>query len=270
LTEPERSLVGTCRDWNATAALRYALPVLVLVAWDVAARYRLVNSLFLPAPSEILASLWSMVVSGDLFPNLLATLQRLVLGFLCGSLTGTSLALLMIAFEPVGRALAAIIDGFYAVPKVAFLPIIVIWLGIGETAKVALIATGAFFPVLINVHTGSKEVGLVLMRAATNLGANRRQLLFRVVLPAVLPELFAGLKLGIGIALTLTVYAEMIGVGSGVGFITQNEAQLFHMSRAYGALVVLIVIAFSSQKLLLLIQRWACHWQHARNKTMVE
>ena len=252
-------------DARTAAVLRYVLPAMILIIWDLASRLGWVSSLFLPSPSEILMGIWQMTVSEDLLGNLLDTLNRLTSGFLIGSLAGALVALLMIAFEPIARALNPIVDGFYAVPKAAFLPIIVIWLGIGETAKISLIATGSFFPVLINVHAGSKEIAPVLIRAARNLGANRWQVLFRVVLPAVLPELFAGLKLGIGISLTLTVYAEMIGVGSGIGFITQNEAQLFRMNNAYGGLVVLIAIAFASQKILLLIQNRACRWQQARN-----
>jgi ABC-type nitrate/sulfonate/bicarbonate transport system permease component len=229
-----------------------------------------ISSLFLPSPTEIITSIWQMTVDGDLLINIRDSVARLTGGFLLGALAGGLVALLMIAFEPVARALNPIVDGLYAVPKAAFLPIIIIWLGIGETAKVSLIATGSFFPVLINLHHGAKDVPPVLLRAARNLGASRWQVLFRVVLPAVLPELFAGLKLGVGVSLTLTVYAEMIGVGSGIGFVTQNQAQLFQMADAYGALVVLIVIAFVSQKILLLVQNRACRWQAARNVVQSE
>jgi len=250
--------------------LRYVLPLVVLLAWDVSCRFGLVSSLFLPSPSEIAASIWKLYFDGDLVSNLADTIWRLVIGFLSGSVAGVLVAMLMIGVEPIGRALDPIISGLYAIPKVAFLPIIVIWLGIGEISKLTLIAVGAFFPVLINLHVGARSVPPVLVRAARNLGANEHQLLFRVVLPALSPELFAGLKLGLGVALTLTVYAEMIGVGSGIGYLTQTSAQLFQMGNAYASLVVLILIAFASQKILSLAQAKLCSWQQDGTKAVTE
>ena len=248
---------------------RIGLPLLLLVAWDLASRAGLVSSLFLPSPSIIIESIWSLIRDDALFANLGDTLMRLSAGFAAGSLCGVLLALLMVGFVPFGRALDPIISGLYAVPKVAFLPMLVIWLGIGEVSKVSLIAVGAFFPVLINIHVGARDVPPVLLRAARNLGASERQVLFRVVLPAIMPEMFAGLKLGFGVALTLTVYAEMIGVGSGIGYLTQTSAQLFELGKAYGSLVVLIAIAVGSQALLAFAQAACCRWQHGRH-TIIE
>lgn len=255
---------------TSPAVLRYVLPLVILVAWDLLCRFGLVSSLFLPSPSEIVGGIGRLLTDDDLLSNLADTTWRLTIGFLCGSIAGILMAMLMIGVAPVGRALDPIINGLYGIPKVAFLPIIVIWLGIGEVSKLTLIAVGAFFPVLINLYVGSRTVSPVLLRAARNLGANERQVLFRVVLPALSPELFAGLKLGLGVALTLTVYAEMIGVGSGIGYLTQTSAQLFQMGKAYGSLVVLIIIAFTSQKLLSLAQVKLCSWQQDGTKSVTE
>jgi ABC-type nitrate/sulfonate/bicarbonate transport system permease component len=243
---------------------RYLLPLLVLVVWDAASHLGLVSSLFLPSPSKIVESIWRLIVEDDLLANLAHTLMRLAMGFVLGSVAGVLLALLMVGFTPVGRALDPLVSGLYAIPKVAFLPMLVIWLGIGEVSKVSLIAVGAFFPLLINIYIGAKSVNPVLLRAARNLGASERQVLFRVILPAVLPEMFAGLKLGFGVALTLAVYAEMIGVGSGIGYLTQTSAQLFDMGKAYGSLVILIIIAVGSQMLLAVVQARMCRWQQDR------
>src|SRR5690349_12787408 len=109
---------------------RIALPLLVLVAWDLASRAGVVSSLFLPSPSIIVESIWSLIRDDALFGNLLDTLLRLGAGFAMGSVCGVLLALLMVGFTPLGRALDLIISGLYAVPKVAFLPMLVIWLGI--------------------------------------------------------------------------------------------------------------------------------------------
>jgi NitT/TauT family transport system permease protein len=268
--EPATVSIFSIAMLTSTSFLRYALPIVVLIVWDLSCRLGLVSSLFLPSPSEIIASIWNLSTENDLVANLFDTLWRLASGFFLGSVVGLLLALLMVGVNPIGRALDPIISGLYAIPKVAFLPIIVIWLGIGEVSKVTLVAVGAFFPVLINVYVGSRGVSPVLLRAARNLGANERQVLFKVVLPALLPEVFAGLKLGLGVALTLTVYAEMIGVGSGIGYLTQTSAQLFQMENAYASLVVLIGIAFTSQKLLSLAQRKLCNWQQDGTKVVTE
>lgn len=251
-------------DGRVANVLRYLLPLLVLAVWDLASRMGLVSSLFLPSPSEIVESIWRLQVEDDLATNFYDTVIRLLSGSVLGSLAGMLTALLMVAFRPIGRGLDPIITGLYALPKVAFLPLLVIWLGIGEPSKIMLIASGAYFPVLVNIYAGARHVNPVLIRAARNLGASKRQVLWRVILPAVTPELFAGLKIGLGVALTLAVYAEMIGVGSGIGYLTQTSASLFEMGKAYGALVVLIVIAFGTQKILLMIQNYVCAWQHDR------
>ena len=256
------SLFTSRPRWGAS--LRYVLPILLLVLWEVAARLGLISSLFLPAPLHIAQSIVRLLIDGDLLGNLLQTLVRLGFGFVVGSACGILVALAMVGFSRFGRALDPVVIGLFAIPKVAFLPMVVIWFGIGETSKIVIIAIGAFFPVLINIRMGARGISPVLLRAARNLGASERQLLLKVVVPALLPELFAGLKLGIGMALTLTVYAEMVGVGSGIGYLTQNEAQLFNMGKAYGGLVVLIAIAFGLQKMIAFAQQRLCGWQSTR------
>lgn len=251
----ERNAEEQAQTW------RYVFPVCLLVLWDICSRIGWISSIYLPSPSTIIRGVADLFIEKDLLLNLLDTVRRLVIGFAIGVGAGLVAGLLMVGFRRLGRAFDPILTGLNAIPKAAFLPIVVIWLGIGETSKLSIIALGAFFPVAVNFREGAKRVNPVWVRAALNLGANRRQVLLNVVMPALMPELFAGLKLGAGLALTLVVYAEMVGVTSGIGYLLQNQAELFELGRAYAALVILIAIAVIAQKSIASLQRRYCQWQ---------
>lgn len=191
--------------------------LLLIVLWEVVCRVSTVPELYLPSPSAILLTGWDMLVSGELATNATASLYRIGWGFVIGSVAGIVLGLVIGFFrlaEAVGNPL---VHALYPIPKIALLPLIILWLGIGEFSKVTIISLGVFFPVIINTYSGVKHVDPLLIKAAVAFRASRKSIICKVILPGALPVIFAGLKLAAGTSLLLLVAAEMIAAKEGIG-----------------------------------------------------
>ncbi len=177
-----------------------------------------------------------------IFKHILASLTRILWGFLLACSLGIIVGIL-IGFFSIPEALGnPIIAATFPIPKIAILPLLILWLGIGEASKVAVIVLGVFFPVVINVYTGVKNVDPLLIKAALSLGSNRMRIIRKVVLPSILPMIFAGMKLGMGIALLLVVAAEMVAADAGIGFMILNAADLMETKKLMVGLIILSLL----------------------------
>jgi NitT/TauT family transport system permease protein len=240
-------------SWIAFAVL--------LGIWEATGRLSLVSPLFLPTPSDILMEGWELVISGQLFRHLGISLFRIgsgfslaaVLGILAGILLGSSRLA-----EAVGNPILA---AAFPIPKIAILPLLILWLGIGEAPKIALIGLGAFFPMTINVYTGVKNVDPLLIRVALSLGSSRLGLIKKVVWPSILPMILAGLKLGLGISLLLVVAAEMIAADAGIGFLILTAADLMQTKRLMVGIGTLSGLGLLANWLLGKLERRLIPWK---------
>ena len=216
--------------------------VTILLLWEMISRQGWVSPLFLPAPSQILREAWTMLKTGLIFKHVFASLSRILLGFLMACVLGVLVGIVIGFFsipEAIGNPLIA---ATFPIPKIAILPLLILWLGIGEPPKVAVIALGVFFPMVINVYTGVKNVDPLLIKAALSLGSNRWRIIWKVILPGILPMIFAGMKLGIGIALLLVVAAEMVAADAGIGFMILTAADLMETKRLMVGLLLLSLL----------------------------
>jgi NitT/TauT family transport system permease protein len=234
--------------------------IVVLLLWELVSQKEWVPPLFLPAPSGILLEGWNMVKTGLIFKHVFASLSRILWGFLMACGLGLVVGILIGFFsvpEAVGNPLIA---ATFPIPKIAILPLLILWLGIGEASKVAVIALGVFFPMVINVYTGVKNVDPLLIKAALSLGSNRRRIIRKVILPSILPMVFAGMKLGIGIALLLVVAAEMVAADAGIGFMILTAADLMQTKKLMVGLIILSLLGiffnWLFQKLEILFIPW--------------
>jgi NitT/TauT family transport system permease protein len=246
------------REHRALRAL--ALAGLV-VAWEGVARAGWVPALFLPSPLGVLAEGRDMLVSGELVEHLAASLGRLALGFVVGGglgvLVGIAVGFFSVA-EAVGTPLIA---ATFPVPKIALLPLLILWLGLGEPSKVAVIALGVFFPMAINTATGVRQADALLVRAAVSFGARRLSVIRKVILPSALPMIFAGLRLGAGTALLLLVAAEMIAVESGIGFLVLHAGNIMSTTKLMVGIVVLSLLGVLSHWGLTRLERLLVPWR---------
>ncbi len=235
--------------------------IAILLLWELDRRMEWVPPLFLPAPSAILSEGWTMVKTGVIFKHILASLSRILWGFLIACSLGVLVGILIGFFsipEAVGNP---IIAATFPIPKIAILPLLILWLGIGEASKVAVIALGVFFPMVINVYTGVKNVDPLLIKAALSLGSNRTRIIRKVILPSILPMIFAGMKLGIGIALLLVVAAEMVAADAGIGFMILTAADLMQTKKLMVGLILLSLLGIFFNWLFQKLERFFIPWK---------
>jgi NitT/TauT family transport system permease protein len=233
----------------------------LLVVWEALTRTGWVPELFLPSPLGVLATGWEMLRSGDLLVHVAASLGRILLGFGLGALGGVGVGLAVGVFSLADAIGTPLIAATFPIPKIALLPLLILWLGIGEPSKVAVIALGVFFPMTINTYAGVRHADPLLLRAAVSFGAGRWSLIRKVMLPSALPMIFAGLKLGAGTSLLLLVAAEMIAASSGIGFLILHAQNLMETTTLMVGIVLLSLLGLASHWLFARLERLAIPWK---------
>jgi NitT/TauT family transport system permease protein len=242
-------------------ALRVAALLGLLALWEGFARLGWVPVLFLPSPVGVLAEAADMLATGELLVHVGASLRRLLLGFALGGGLGVVVGV-TVGFFAVAEAVGTpLIAATFPIPKIALLPLLILWLGLGEASKVAVIALGVFFPMAINTFAGVRQADPLLIRAAVAFGARRWSVVRKVVLPSALPMIFAGLRLGAGTALLLLVAAEMIAVESGIGFLVLHAGNLMQTTKLMVGIVVLSLLGILSHWGLGRLERLAVPWR---------
>ncbi len=248
------------RDWTELA-MSVASPVLLLTAWEVTARAGWVNKLFFPAPSTVVATLASMILSGELWTHLSLSLRRVALGFLLGATPAVVLGLAMGWSGKVRVLVEPLIAGTLPIPKLVVLPIIMLIFGIGESSKIVIVAVGAFFPAVINSAAGVSTIRPVYFEVARNFGASHWQKFWRVVLPGSLPMVFAGLRLAFGMALLMVVASEFVSARAGIGAMIWLAWETLRTDKLYAGIAAWAGIGIVSSLLLDRVQRAVIRWR---------
>jgi len=237
--------------------------LVILGAWSaVAYGNRLVpvmNPSLVPTPGEVVAVTVAAVRDGSLVRNLLTSLARVVQGF--GLAAGAALALGIAAAlcAPLRLTLEPVIEFVRPIPPLAFLPMFLVWFGLGETSKVAFIAYTTFFPTFVGVAASVLRVDVMLLRAAASLGAGRADLVRRVVLPAAFPGIIVALRLGFGLALFVIVGAEFIGADAGLGNLIMEGRTFFNPPQIVMGALVLGALGSLVNAMLLAVERRVLH-----------
>jgi sulfonate transport system permease protein len=199
--------------------LGWIIPVSVSLVWELLARMELLPPNWLPAPTVIGQTIYRLAVAGDLWKHAGITTARVAVGFLLGTSAGTLLGGLT-GYLPVARKLLdPTLQALRSVPSIAWVPLFLLWLGIQETSKIALISVGAFFPVYLNLSVAMRHVDQKLLEVGRLYRLGSLQMVRRIILPAVLPEYIVGLRSGLGLAWMFVVAAELLGASSGIGYL---------------------------------------------------
>ena len=201
-------------------ALDRSLPLIILaVGWELTSRLELVSSTALPPLTEVLASWWSMVLSGELVTNGVASLYRTVAGLGSAVVVGIALGIAMAWWKPINALLSPIVEAFYPMPKSALIPVTVIWLGFGDGSKILLIFMGCMVPVTIGAFNGARGSDQALVWSARSMGASRTRMLWDVVVPSAMPELLNGIRTALALSFILLVSSELIVAREGFGYL---------------------------------------------------
>ncbi|WP_066288134.1 ABC transporter permease [Bacillus sp. FJAT-29937] len=233
----------------------------LLLIWELVCRMNIVPPLFLPAPTAIVTAGWELISSGELMKNLLASLYRIGWGYLLGATVGIIIGLILGFSKWADAIFTPIVYSIYPIPKIALLPLIILWFGIGELPKVAIIALGVFFPVLINTFSGVKSVDQILIKAAVTFGSNHFNVIRKVILPGALPTIFAGLKLAAGTALLLLVSAEMIAAQYGIGAMVLHYGNLMITNKLMVGVLLLSFLGLLFNRVLQWLERKLIPWK---------
>ena len=233
----------------------------LLAIWELICQSGVVSSLFLPAPTSIISALLQMIADGEIGVSLAASLYRILAGFFIGSLVGLAVGLVTGTSALMDKIGNPIVNAIYPIPKIALLPLFILWLGIGELSKVTIIALGVFFPVAMNTYSGVKNVDTLLLKVAASFNASWWMTMKSVVLPNALPMIFAGLRLAAGTSLLLLVAAEMIAAQVGIGALILHYGDLMITDRLMAGVIVLSLLGLVFNLILQFLERKAIPWK---------
>ena len=208
--------------------LGWLVPILLLAVWEFAGHYGWLPR-YLVRPSAIAQSWLAMAADGELMTNTTASLFRQSTGFAIGAIGGVFVGLLAGVFRPVERFYEPLISLTYPVPKIAILPLIFAWFGLGDTSKIIVIAISIFFPVYISAYYGAKSINRIHVWTAQNAGAGRGEIFRHVVFPSALPDIFNGLRIGLALSFVLMVTTELVVSSSGLGYMIGREIGRAHV-----------------------------------------
>ena len=231
------------------------LLALLLIGWEGASRALGLSTLVLPAPSAVLKSLWAGLASGYFWPHLRITSIELLLGLAIGCLLGFASGVAMGESAPLRRLLMPYVVVSQVVPKLALMPLFIVWFGFGLTSTVVITALICFFPLLENTFTALRQVDPQRLELFRMLGATRRQTLLRLKLPAGLPSILAGLRVAVVLALVGAVVGEFIGAGRGLGALIIASQAMMDTPLMFAVLVLVAVLGLLLYQATLALER---------------
>lgn len=259
-TGPDRSPRMSTRLWNFFLAI--SAPLVLVALWYIATNTGLVRTSILPTPQKVVSTLWSLCKSGKLWADMSISIVRVLRGFALGAFCGVVIGSLMAFFPVFNRIASTLVSVFRPIPMLAWIPILILWLGIGEPSKTAVIFIGSFWPVLLNTIHGIQSTDPKLLEVAKILEKKRSVQIFKVYLPSALPSIFTGFRLGISSAWTCVVGAEMIAATSGIGYMIHYARELAQPARVYAGVFCIGFVGVLIDKGLLALQHKLLKWSY--------
>jgi NitT/TauT family transport system permease protein len=232
-----------------------------LVLWEAVAQLGLVNPLFTSSPSRIAAAGYELFASGTIYGDLAASGLEFFAGYGLAILIGVPLGVLMGWYSRVDAALDPFVSALYATPRIALLPLVLIWFGIGLMSKIAIVFLGAVFPILVNTITGMRTVDADFIKVARSFGSSDRQLFLKVALPSSVPLLLAGLRLGLGHGLIGIVVGEMFGATQGLGYLISVAGARFQTDKVMVGIIIIAAAGLAMTWILRRIERRFERWR---------
>ncbi len=240
---------------------RAAVPVILLTLWELVSDTGIVDSYFLPPPHRVLEAGWTLLLSGTLVADVGVSLYRLLSGYVIGAIAGVAVGVLIGRSALASDLLDPLIQALRPVSPIALLPLAIVYLGIGDFEKIALIAYSTFFPVVINTYFGVRGVDPVVIMAAKTLGAKRRRDMLReIILPAAMPHIFSGLRVSLGISFIVIIAAEMVAAHSGIGFRILDAERIFELDVVYVGIVVISLLGLFFDAVFMRVRQRVLPW----------
>ncbi|HYM70691.1 MAG TPA: ABC transporter permease [bacterium] len=241
--------------------LAVASPIGLLAVWEVLSRLGVLDPRYIPAPTTVLHTMATMTRTGELPYHVLVSVRRIVFGFLLGAVPAVGVGLIIGLSRPVRASLMPLVSAVYPIPKIAVYPLIIFYLGLGEASKISIVAVSIFFLVLLSTMAGVLALDPAYFKIARAYGADARAVFTTVALPGALPQIFTGLKLGMGFALIVIVGAELLGSNSGIGYLIWRSYQIFAIDAMFAGLLVTAVLGWAATAALDWLEHRVLPWR---------
>ena len=263
---PVSNVAGSKKNHHAQKQLKRLLlgsllPILLILFWEFASQVGLVESYQLPAPSVILVKLSDLTASGELFGHVFITVYRVFIGFTLGSIVAIIVGLLVGFSKNAEYLFDPIIQAFRSIPSLAWVPLFILWMGIGESSKVTMIAVGVFFPVYLNLVSGIISVDRKLIEVGKMFKLSLYQQIRQIIFPATLPSLLVGLRSGLGLGWMFVVAAELMGASQGLGYLLVLGQNTLSPEVILISIILFAVIGKTSDWLLKVLEDHFLSWQ---------
>ena len=240
---------------------RWVSPVVLILLWEAGSRLGLIPSHILAAPSAVIGDAWDMIVSGELPSNMLVSLGRAMAGLALGVTLGSALAIAAGLTRAGENALDPPVQMLRTLPSLALTPLFIVWFGIGETPKIALITLGTMFPIYLNLFNGIRGVDPKLIEAARSFGLQGWDLIVHVILPGALPSFLLGLRFALAGSWLILVVAEQINASAGLGYLINNARDFSRTDTIVVCLIVYALLGLSADAIVRALERRALAWR---------
>lgn len=250
------TLLASIRD----KALPWLLPAAVLVIWEISARDGVLSARLLPAPSAVALAFWSTLSDGTLLSHTLISTKRAFEGLLIGGSLGFLFGIVNGLWRPAEALLDSSMQMLRNVPHLAIIPLVILWFGIAETAKVFLVSIGVLFPIYLNTYHGVRTVDAGVIEMARVYGLSRTELITRVILPGALPSILVGFRYALGIMWLTLIVAETISASAGIGYMTMNAREFLQTDVVLMGIIVYALLGKLADTLTRVVERRALAW----------
>lgn len=242
--------------------------IAVVLLWEIGGSLGWIDRIFFPQPSRVARALETLTRDGIVLSNLAITLRRVASGFVIGTIPAVLLGVLVARAKWASLIVDPLISLTYPIPHIATLPLLLVIFGLGSPPIIALSSIVCFYPAVVNTTAGVRQVDERLVHMARNLGCSARQILWKIVLPAALPTIFAGLRLGLGLALLGAIAGEFVAASEGIGAQTWLYWQVYQIENMYATLLAIVVTGFTLTNVMLFAERRFFGWSKATQRQL--
>ncbi|GHC73727.1 ABC transporter permease [Limoniibacter endophyticus] len=235
--------------------------IILIGLWELGSQSGIISPIALPAPSEVFGAFKDLVQTGQIWTHLQASLYRLSVGWFFGSLLGVAAGLAIGLFSVARAGISPIVSALFPIPKIALLPLFIVWFGIGEGSKVATILFGTFFPMVIATYGGVDNVDRNLIRMGQSFGLSWLSIVRKIIIPGALPAILSGFRISASIAIVLLVAAEMIGAQYGIGAYILTAGAIFATDQLIAGVAMLSVLGLTVGWLIGRAEQYFLNWR---------
>ncbi|SLM31887.1 Sulfonate permease [Desulfamplus magnetovallimortis] len=244
--------------------LKSLLPLSILILWKLAVTFGDIPSILLPKLEKVGADFVKYLLNGELIHHMTVSLRRCAIGFFFGSAAGVGLGVLLAWFKSLEVFFDVTLNFSRAIPKTALAPLLIVWFGFGDFPKILLIGLAAFFYTVIPTLEGVGNVDNLLVKSARSMGANDRQILFGVLLPAAMPSIYAGIRIAATSSFVILLFVEIISGNSGLGFLLEDARESLNTSTMFMTLIVVGILGFTLDWLVRYTEKKVMPWQKGK------